>query len=134
MRNSSPDKILKALSTFVKFFQRHRIPYALIGAMTLNIYGRPRTTLDIDFLVLLDETDFINFKEIVTTEGIQIDDEWVKWNPMIAENQVRFTVENISVDVMLPRDYHDKRIFTRRRRKKVGNKMLWLIAPEDLIL
>jgi hypothetical protein len=102
--------------------------------MTLNIYGRPRTTLDIDFLVLLDETDFINFKEIVTTEGIQIDDEWVKWNPMIAENQVRFTVENISVDVMLPRDYHDKRIFTRRRRKKVGNKMLWLIAPEDLIL
>jgi hypothetical protein len=47
--------------------------------MTLNVYSRPRTTLDIDFLALLDETDFINIKDKATTEGIQIDEEWVKW-------------------------------------------------------
>ncbi|MFQ5788672.1 MAG: hypothetical protein ACE5H1_11915 [Thermodesulfobacteriota bacterium] len=51
------DTILNALSKMVLFFERQHILYALTGAMVLNMYGRPRTTLDIDFLVLLDEKE-----------------------------------------------------------------------------
>ncbi len=134
MHNSGPDNIFKALSSIVGFFQRHRIPYALIGAMALNIYGRPRTTLDIDFIILLDEKDFSSIKDKAATENIQIDKEWVKWNPLLAKSQIRFIIEDISIDVMLPRDDHDKQLFKRRRRKNVGKKMLWFIAPEDFIL
>jgi len=128
------DNILLALISITEFFQRHRIPYALIGAMALNIYGRPRTTLDIDFLILLDEADLSNIKVMALPEGFGIDEEWAKWNPMIAKSQARLIVQNISVDIMLPRDEHDKASLKRRRRKKIGNKMLYIVTPEDFIL
>ena len=53
---------------------------------------------------------------------------------MIVKSQIRFIVKNISVDVMLPRDKHDKESLKRRRRKKICSKMLSIIAPEDFIL
>jgi hypothetical protein len=134
MKKTTPDNILKALISMVDFFQRHRIPYALIGAMALNIYGRPRTTLDIDFLILSDEADFSNINDMASTEDIRPDEEWAKWNPMIAKGQVRFIVKDISIDVMLPRDEHDMEALKRKRRKKIGKKMLSIITPEDFIL
>lgn len=134
MGKSKINNISDALISIVEFFQRHRIPYALIGAMALNIYGRPRTTLDIDFLILLDEPGFSNIKDRASTENFRIDEEWAKWNPMITKSQTRFIVKNISVDVMLPRDEHDKESLKRRKRKRIGRKMLYIIAPEDFIL
>ncbi|MCC6545499.1 MAG: hypothetical protein IT392_13560 [Nitrospirae bacterium] len=53
---------------------------------------------------------------------------------MIAKSQTRFIVINIPVDVMLPRDKHDKESLKRRKRKKIGNKMVYIIAPEDFVL
>src|SRR4030065_361208 len=41
---------------------------------------------------------------------------------------------NISIDVMLPRDEHDRESLKRRKRKKIGNKMVYIIAPEDFVL
>lgn len=134
MQSSNQDKIFRALASIVEFFQKHKIPYALTGAMTLNMYGRPRTTLDIDFLILLGKADINNIIDMAVAEGIQIDEEWVKWNPTIADIQTRFIIEDISIDVMLPRDNHDKQVFKRRKRKKIGERMLWVIAPEDFIL
>ena len=134
MKKSKTNNISETLTSIVDFFRRHRIPYALIGAMALNIYGRPRTTLDIDFLILLDEPGFSNIKDRASTENFRIDEEWAKWNPMIAKSQARFIVNNISIDVMLPRDEHDRESLKRRTRKKIGNKMVCIIAPEDFIL
>lgn len=134
MRKSKTNNISETLTSIVDFFQRHRIPYALIGAMALNIYGRPRTTLDIDFLILLDEPEFSNIKDRALTENFRIDAEWAKWNSMIAKSQTRFIVKNISIDVMLPRDAHDRESLKRRNRKKIGNKIVYIIAPEDFIL
>lgn len=134
MKKSETNNISETLTSIVDFFQRHRIPYALIGAMALNIYGRPRTTLDIDFLILLDEPGFSNIKDKASTINFRIDEEWIKWNPMIAKSQTRFIVINIPVDVMLPRDKHDKESLKRRKRKKIGNKMVYIIAPEDFVL
>lgn len=128
MEKSETNNISETLTSIVDFFQRHRIPYALIGAMALNIYGRPRTTLDIDFLILLDEQGFSNIKDKASSENFGIDEKWAKWNPMIAKNQTRFIVKNISVDVMLSRDDHDKESLKRRKRKKIGNKNEILFA------
>jgi len=75
MKKSETNNISETLTSIVDFFQRHRIPYALIGAMALNIYGRPRTTLDIDFLILLDEPGFSNIKDKASTINFRIDEE-----------------------------------------------------------
>lgn len=134
MKKPKTSNISETLTYIVDFFQRHRIPYALIGAMALNIYGRPRTTLDIDFLILLDEPGFSDIKDSASAENFRIDAEWAKWNPMIAKSQARFIMNNIPVDVMLPRDEHDKESLKRSKRKKIGNKMVCIISPADFVL
>jgi len=134
MENSTADTILQALSKAVLFFQRHRIPYALIGAMALNMYGRPRTTLDIDFLVLLDEKGVDNINDKAASDNILIDKEWIKSNPMLSKSHVRLSIDEITIDLMLPGDDHDKQALKRRKKKKINSKMIWIITPEDLIL
>lgn len=128
------DNIQQALSKIAQFLQRHRIPYALIGAMALNMYGRPRTTLDIDFLILLDEEEIDKIKDEAARNNILTDEEWVKHNPMITKSHMRFIIDEITIDLMLPRDDHDREALKRRKKKKVNNKTIWIIAPEDLIL
>ena len=41
-----------ALLDIVLAFRGMRIPYMLIGALALPVWGRPRATLDIDFMIL----------------------------------------------------------------------------------
>ncbi len=134
MKNSMSDTILNALSKVILFFEKQNIPYALIGAMALNMYGRPRTTLDIDFLVLIDEKELDNIKDQAISEIILLDEEWIKNNPMLAKSHVRFNIEEVAIDFMLPRDDHDKQVLKRRQKKKIHNQILWIITPEDLIL
>lgn len=36
----------------VKLLEKHEIAYALCGGLAMAVYGRPRTTIDIDLLIL----------------------------------------------------------------------------------
>ena len=40
----------QALLRAVQAFRRERAPYMLIGAWALGLWGRPRATLDLDFM------------------------------------------------------------------------------------
>ena len=44
-----------ALRDIVLALRQVRIPYMLIGALALPVWGRPRATLDIDFVILAAE-------------------------------------------------------------------------------
>jgi hypothetical protein len=47
--------IYEELRTLVAAMDQHRIDYALCGGLALAIHGCPRTTVDIDLLVLADK-------------------------------------------------------------------------------
>jgi predicted nucleotidyltransferase len=38
------------------------------------------------------------------------------------------------VDLLSPRDEYDREALERRRRKRIDNKPVWVVGPEDLIL
>ncbi len=130
----SENKMAALLVRVVDIFRRRRIPYALIGAWALAAWGRPRATSDLDFLVLANEEDLNDLGNSLTRAGLEFDKEWFQWNPGLRGFQLRFQSGEMAVDVLRPRDAHDRQVFRRRQRKRMDGRFYWFICPEDYIL
>ena len=122
------------LQCVVDCFRRQRVPYVLIGAWALTAWGKPRATNDVDFLVLVDETDLDRLSHRMTEAGFALDETWLKWNPMLRGFQLRFQLEETTIDLLRARDPHDQELFRRKRKKRLDGRFYWLVSPEDFIL
>ncbi len=60
------DKVLNGL---LNEFERRRIRYALMGGFALSLWGVPRATVDLDFLVALDDMGAVH--EVLTSMGYE---------------------------------------------------------------
>ncbi|OGQ05345.1 MAG: hypothetical protein A3F82_00985 [Deltaproteobacteria bacterium RIFCSPLOWO2_12_FULL_44_12] len=111
------------------------ILYMLTGSMALNVYGHARATNDMDIVVQISdqnvqklfrlfEKDFYvsqeAIKEAVANESL--------FN--IIDNETVFKVDLI----VAKKDSFSKQQFDRRREIKIGNRTIFVISPEDLIL
>lgn len=105
----------------------------VIGAFALPVWGRPRATLDLDFIIQTAELP----KSLVTKLsdlGFHFDAEWDQYNPMIRAFHKRFRSGRTPVDILLNRDAHDSAAFSRRKRKYFEGRYLWFPSAEDLLL
>lgn len=124
----------RSLEATVDLLRQARIPYMVIGALAVGIWGRPRTTLDVDIVVLAERSDLQRLGAQAATKAFRVDREWAERNPVIRDSQLRLLHRSLPVDLMLPRDQHDRDALRRRRRKRWRARSLWFVAPEDLIL
>ena len=134
MRAASSDSLIEAMRRSVECFGRERVSYALIGAWALTVWGRPRATTDVDFLVVVNEEDLRRLAGRMSRAGMVMDETWRKWNPMLRAIQVRLRFHGVTVDVLRPRDAHDLQALKRRVKKRMEGRYYWVVAPEDLIL
>jgi len=118
----------------VQGLRQARVRYAIIGAWALSLWGKPRATADLDFLDFVNEPGLERVIRFLTESGMTIDELWQQWNPMLRGSQVRFQYRGVAVDLMCPRDLHDREIFRRRRRRRVGSEFYWVVSLEDFIL
>jgi hypothetical protein len=118
----------------VECFRRQRVPYALIGAWALAVWGRPRATTDVDFLVMVTEENLERLSQRMTLADMEVDEAWHEWNPMLRGGQIRLRFHGVAVDILRPRDAHDHHIFRRRLKKRMEGRYYWVVAPEDLVL
>jgi hypothetical protein len=126
--------IAALLERIVACFRYERVPYVLIGAWALAVWGRPRATTDVDFLALVNEEDLGRLSHRLFQAGMALDETWVKWNPMLKGFQLRFQSQGTTVDVLRPRDTHDRHIFRRKQRKRADGRYYWVVSGEDFIL
>lgn len=122
-----------SLIQIVDALREIRVPYMVIGAFALPAWGRPRATLDLDFIIQTTEVP----KELVRKLGdlgFHFDEEWDRYNPMLRAFHKRFRSGRIPVDVMLSRDEHDAAAFSRRKKKRFDSRYLWFPSAEDLLL
>lgn len=122
------------LGRIVACFRRERVSYAMIGAWALSVWGTSRATNDIDFLVLVDEEKLSRLSDRMMDAGFELDETWLKWNPMLRGFQLRFQFQGTTVDLLRPRDAHDQQVFRRRRRKRMEGRYYWVVSAEDFIL
>ena len=122
------------LERIVGCFRREHTPYVLIGAWALAAWGRPRATNDLDFLVLANEDNVDRLRSRLTQAGLEFDETWQEWNPMLRGFQLRFQSQGITVDLLRPRDPHDQQVFQRKRKKRMDGCYYWVPSPEDFVL
>jgi hypothetical protein len=122
------------LERIVGCFRRERTPHVLIGAWALAVWGRPRATNDLDFLVLVNEDNVDRLRSRLIQAGLELDETWQEWNPMLRGFQLRFQFQESTVDIMRPRDPHDQHVFQRRRKKRMDGRYYWVVSAEDFIL
>jgi hypothetical protein len=128
------DDLSVVLQQVVGCFRRARVLYVLIGAWALAVWGRPRATVDVDFLVLVNEEDLNRLGSVMTRAGMDLDETWLDWNPILRGYQLRFHYHSFTIDLLRPRDPHDQQIFQQRRKKRMDGQYYWVVAPEDFIL
>lgn len=127
--------LAKTLAALKRLLRRARAPYAVIGAIALAAWGRPRATQDLDLLVGLDPgVGAERLREIGPSLGLAVDREWADWNPALRDLQVRLRRGTFVIDLLLPRDAHDRKALARRRRRRLQDAPLLVIAPEDYVL
>ena len=103
-------KYKNAFRKALKLIERYYPDYALIGRFARNFYAPPETTLDIDFLVNLD--DYERLAECI---------EYVSSQYQITPNDVGhwqyvIIVEDIKVDLVKPPAYKITEEFISKRR------------------
>jgi hypothetical protein len=125
---------LELLERIVACFRRERVPYVLIGAWALSVWGTSRATNDVDFLVLVDEEELSRMSDRVIDAGFELDEAWLKWNPLLRGLQLRFQFHGTTVDLLRPRDAHDQQVFQRKRRRRMDGRYYWLVSSEDFIV
>jgi hypothetical protein len=114
--------------------RRARVRYAIIGAWALSLWGKPRATADLDFLVLVNDQDLKRLSALMTEAGMNVDEVWQQWNPLLRGSQLRFQRRGVTIDLLCPRDRHDQEIFRRRQKKRVEGRYYWVVSVEDFIL
>jgi len=128
------NRVLDVLKAVIDALKGTTVPFMIIGAWTLAVWGRPRATVDLDFQVMVDEQGLGRLENELIHKGFSLDETWLEWNPMLKDLQRRMQFQGVTVDLMRPRDVHDNQAFERRKKKMLAGRFCWVIAPEDFIL
>jgi len=129
-----PDRVRQTLLTFVDLLEGQGVPYMIIGAMAVAMWGQPRATADLDFTVLTDPAGLDAIGKKAESQGFGIDRQWLEWHPMQRGLQIRLTSADILIDVVRPMDQHQEEALRHRRALEVGGRNVWFVSPEDLIV
>ena len=126
--------ILGTLQKLIKLFEDRNIPYMIIGGYALPLYGRIRTTIDIDIAVAINTKQE---HEQLRKWLHEIDIEITLYSP---NNPVMVIVdrkEKVEAELWLKPDGITFDNETLKRRKKANlseDTNAWIISPEDFII
>jgi hypothetical protein len=128
------DDLLTILQLVARILARRRFVHMVVGAWALGAWGRPRATLDLDFLVAAGDSGLDPLAAALGPAGMVRDARWEQRNPSLRGLHLRLRHAGVPIDLMVPRDEHDQQALARRRRKRIQGRLLWFVAPEDFVL
>ncbi len=134
MPDPGPEELSQVLFKVVKLLEEVRAPYMIFGAVAVGVWGRIRTTLDVDVMVQTDEEGLSRVESWAESAGVGVDRQWLDWNPIRRGVQLRLILEPFRADVVRAMDAHDLAAMERRRQVSWRGLSLWVVSPEDLIL
>ncbi len=127
--------ILDVLFGVCEALEKKEIPYMLSGSLAMNVYATPRMTRDIDIVIALQENNMEDLKTIF--------EQNFYWHEQsVREEIIRkgfFNVihhqTGVKVDFVVLKDaIFRQKEFARRSKIDVGNKEVYLVSLEDLII
>jgi predicted nucleotidyltransferase len=104
------------------------LSYALMGGLASSVYGRPRATDDIDFLV--KPTEAKRALEVLDDAGFETEETNPSWI-------YKASLDGLTVDVMFGiygGIYLDDEMLEHATTQDVGDTRIRILAPEDIVV
>ncbi len=124
-----------ALTQVAGTLNRLNLPYMLTGAVAVTYYGEPRTTHDIDIVMLISPADIARI-EAALEPDFSVDEVSIK--AALLEGSMFNAIHEetgFKVDFwMLKGGEYDQIAFARRVRVHLLGAEMFLPAPEDVII
>ena len=117
---------------FIKCLNSNDVCYLLVGGWAVGIYGNPRATKDIDFLVAIDSDNLEKLQNALLEFGAPpVDLESFRERG----NVIRIGSSPVQIDVINEADGIDiNECYSRREYIKVEGVDIFVISKDDLII
>lgn len=131
-------KIIDLLKETAEILDRLNIEYIVTGGFAVSVWGRPRSTLDIDIVVKLVRPKVNIFKKALEeiSNSAYVDEEMMK-GAIDQEGEFNFIEPESGMKVdfwVVEKDKRNLLELKRKRVKNIDNQEVSFISPEDLIL
>lgn len=128
---------LEAVGRVIEALEELEFRYMLVGALSSNAYGIPRSTKDADIVVELEPG---NLKKLMERLGgdFRLDPQMLfETLTHSIRNVITYTPTKFDIELFrLTNDAHDAARFQRRSRRTIGelNRGAWIPTAEDVII
>jgi hypothetical protein len=128
---SATDLVFRLLS----ILERLAIPYMLVGSYSSNYYGRPRSTRDADFVLILSQSQLAVLRASLDPD--------FRLDPQSSFETITMTTRHVVLHpatafkiklFLLTDDQFDQSRFARRRQVDFEGHPTWLPTAEDVII
>ena len=128
----APKQLPDDFKEFIQCLNKNEVRYLLVGGWAVGIYGNPRATKDIEFLIAVDDENVRQLQAALREFGAPTVEKTVFREP---GNVYRIGSSPIQIDIINQAsgiDFED--CYARREKLASGNLKLSTISKADLIL
>lgn len=125
--------IKSLLSEAAGLAERGGMEYVIIGGIAVNVWGNPRTTSDVDIVVLLDPDKYAAFLKLAGRQGFAFNSKkaLIQLKTM---GMCRLMHGEYHIDFIMGYSDFEKTVFKRKKKIKIFGINVWIASPEDVIL
>lgn len=127
----------EATAHVINMLETMGIEYILVGALSSNVYGIPRSTQDVDIVVAFDSIGVVEFarqlgEDFRLERQMQLETITHSVRNVITYSPTHFDIELFRLN---PDEHHQER-FARRRRQWITElqREAWVPTPEDVVI
>ncbi|HZZ42318.1 MAG TPA: hypothetical protein VFE58_05230 [Tepidisphaeraceae bacterium] len=125
------DFVLRVIAAFDK----NAIPYMTVGSFSTNVYGKPRSTKDADFVLQLGNSSISALTADIGPD-FQLDPQ-MSFETITSTTRYRLhhRESNFLIELfLLSSDPHDQERFRRRVSGQIGGQQVFVPTPEDVVI
>lgn len=127
--------LIQLINTVSRYLRQENIPHALVGGISVAIWGRPRATEDVDLLVDLDETALDAFHAYLEKHDIRMDIEQARRAVREGRDFPLYDKWSIHwIDAKMPERPMDRFTLDRATSVELGEESVPVATPEDVIV
>ncbi len=131
----------RTLYSLAELLERMGYTYAVMGGLAVRAHSIPRPTYDVDLTLSISRDELPILFEKLVAQGHTVADTYLKgWveqvagMPLIKVRAYLGGDKGIDIDLFIAETDFQKALLERRIQAEVGDHVLWLVTPEDLIL
>jgi hypothetical protein len=124
-----------AVEIVIEAIEHAGIPYMIVGSLSSNFHGIPRSTKDADFVLQLHSRSVAEIAPLLGPEFYLDPQTTFEMATMSSRNIIKIADMPFIIELFhLTDDAHDLQRFERRVRGLFGSKDAWVASAEDVVI